>query len=72
LDVRLTLRTYDGAVILMTYNGIGHPTDSGNSLRAAPLFETGDPRCSWLNGIHAVGVGGRERATVIYDVYAVQ
>ena len=37
LDVRLTLRTDDGALILATYNGIAQTTDAGASLRAAPL-----------------------------------
>jgi hypothetical protein len=54
LDVRLTLRTDDGAAILMTYNGISHRTESGSSIRTAPLFETGDPRYSWLNTLQAV------------------
>jgi hypothetical protein len=66
------LRTDDGAAILMTYNGIGHPTESGHALRAAPLFETGDPRYAWLNGLQAIGVGAGERGTVSYDVYALQ
>jgi Protein of unknown function (DUF3237) len=39
---------------------------------AQPLFETGDPRYAWLNGVQAIGVGGRERATVSYDIYALQ
>ena len=38
LDVRLTLKTDDGALILVTYNGIGQTTTAGASLRAAPLF----------------------------------
>ena len=38
LDVRLTLKTDDGALILVTYNGIGQTTDAGASLRTAPLF----------------------------------
>ena len=38
LDVRLTLKTDDGALILVTYNGIGQTTPTGASLRAAPLF----------------------------------
>jgi hypothetical protein len=72
LDVRVTLRTDDGAAILMAYSGITRPTESGTSIRTAPLFETGDPRYAWLNAIQAVGVGGREGATVSYDVYALQ
>jgi hypothetical protein len=56
LDVRLTLKTDDGALILVTYNGIGQTTDGGASLRAAPLFETGDSRYAWLTRLQAVGV----------------
>src|SRR5262245_26936114 len=44
LDARVTLRTDDGALILMTYNGIGIFTEAGSSNRTAPFFETGDPR----------------------------
>jgi len=57
-DVRLTLKTDDGALILMTYHGIGLPQADGNvSIRTAPLFETGDARYAWLNNIQAVGIG---------------
>lgn len=72
LDVRFTLKTDDGAVILVTYNGIGHTTDTGASLRAAPLFETGDPRYSWLTRLQAVAIGERVGATVKYEVYALK
>jgi Protein of unknown function (DUF3237) len=56
LDVRLTLKTDDGALILVTYNGIGQTKESGASLRAAPLFETGDSRYAWLTRLQAVAV----------------
>ena len=72
LDVRLTLKTDDGALILVTYNGIGHTTEAGASLRAAPLFETGDSRYSWLTGLQAVAVGQRAGTTVSYDIYAIK
>ena len=72
LDVRLTLKTDDGALILVTYNGIGQTTDAGASLRAAPLFETGDSRYAWLTRLQAVGVGERAGSTVSYDVYALK
>src|SRR5580693_494457 len=72
LDVRLTLKTDDGALILVTYNGIGQTTDEGASLRAAPLFETGDSRYAWLTRLQAVGVGERAGTTVSYDVYALK
>ena len=72
LDVRLTLKTDDGVVILVTYNGIGQTTDTGASLRAAPLFETGDSRYAWLTRLQAVAVGERAGTTVTYDVYALK
>ena len=72
LDVRLTLKTDDGAVILVTYNGIGQTTDTGASLRVAPLFETGDSRYVWLTRLQTVGVGERVGTTVSYDVYGLK
>jgi hypothetical protein len=72
LDVRLTLKTDDGALILVTYNGIGQTTSAGASLRAAPLFETGDPRYTWLTKLQAVAVGERVGTDVKYNVYALK
>lgn len=72
LDVRLTLKTDDGALILVTYNGVGRTTDKGASLRAAPLFETGDPRYAWLTGLQAVAVGERVGGALTYDIYALK
>ena len=72
LDVRFTLRTDDGALILVTYNGVGHTTSTGASLRAAPLFETGDPRYSWLTQLQAVSVGERVGTAVAYEVFALK
>ena len=72
LDVRLTLKTDDGALVLVTYNGIGQTTDVGASLRAAPLFETGDSRYLWLTRLQAVAVGERVGTTVSYDIYALK
>jgi hypothetical protein len=72
LDVRLTLKTDDGALILATYNGIGQTTNAGASLRAAPLFETGDSRYAWLTRLQAVAVGERVGPAVSYDIYALK
>jgi hypothetical protein len=72
LDVRLTLKTDDGALILVTYNGIGQTTVGGATLRGAPLFETGDSRYAWLTRLQAVGVGERVGTTVSYDIYALK
>jgi hypothetical protein len=72
LDVRLTLKTDDGALLLVTYNGIGQTTNAGASLRIAPLFETGDSRYTWLTRLQAVGVGERVGTAVTYDIYALR
>jgi hypothetical protein len=72
LDVRLTLKTDDGALILLTYNGIGQTTPTGATLRAAPLFETGDSRYTWLTRLQAVAVGERANGAVVYDLYALK
>ena len=72
LDVRLTLRTDDGALILVTYNGIGQTTAAGASLRMAPLFETGDARYAWLTRLQAIGVGERVGTDVKYQIYALK
>jgi hypothetical protein len=72
LDVRLTLKTDDGALILVSYNGIGQTTNAGASLRMAPLFETGDSRYVWLTRLQAVGVGERVGTAVKYEIYALK
>jgi hypothetical protein len=69
LDVRVILRTDDGAHILMTYSGIGTAGEGGARLRTAPQFETGDERYAWLNRIQAVGIGAPAQGSVAYDIY---
>ncbi|HJP41024.1 MAG TPA: DUF3237 domain-containing protein [Dehalococcoidia bacterium] len=70
LDVRLTLKTNDGAAILMSYTGVLRNDGNVRYLRAAPLFETGDERYSWLNSIQAVSVGfDPEPGVIRYEIY---
>ena len=58
IDVRLTMRTDDGALIYMTYGGrIAFDDPAGMFAYVAPRFETGDERYLWLNRIQAVGMG---------------
>jgi hypothetical protein len=84
-DVRLTLRTDDGALILMTYRGVRHSSPdvsqriargesiapSNYYLRIAPFFETAAPDYSWLNTILSVGVGERQPNGARYEVYEI-
>ncbi len=84
-DVRLALRTDDGACILMTYRGVRHsspdvaarialgesvpPTDY--YLRTTPCFETAAPQYHWLNRLVAVGIGERLPNGARYEVFEV-
>lgn len=84
-NVRLVLRTDDGALIFMHYTGIRHgspevmariaagevvPPDA-YYLRNTPYFETASPRYDWLNRIVAVGVGRRLPDHAAYDVFEI-
>lgn len=85
LDVRGTLETDDGALILMTYHGVidAAPEIAGRVLagediepseyyfRTAPRFETGDERYAWLNKRICVGTGYFALNRVGYRVFEV-
>jgi hypothetical protein len=84
-DVRLTLQTDDGAIVLMSYRGVRHSSDEVRErlakgepvdpreyyLRTAPFFETADPRYTWLNTIVTIGIGEIASGGAAYDVYEI-
>ena len=71
-DVRVTLRTDDGALIYTHYSGRGD-LSQGPPLTPYSVFqfETGDPRYSWLARLQAVAKGrtDAELSAVVYDLY---
>ncbi len=85
IDVRLTLKTDDDALILMFYRGIAHaPPDvmaafnqrqvvpvSSVYVRTTPRFETAAPRYDWLNRIVAVSKGCRTATGPMYNVFEI-
>jgi hypothetical protein len=85
LDVRLVLRTTDGALIVMTYQCLraGAPTvieklDNGEAVdpqsyyfRMNPLFETSAPQYDWMNRIIAIGTGHRMPDGPLYSVFEI-
>lgn len=72
LDVRVSLRTDDGADIYVTYTGRGTPNEDGTaSIRTAPRFETGDERYAWLNQLFCVAIGSTTPDGVEYEIYAI-
>ena len=83
LDVRLVLKTANGALIGMTYFGVRHGAPSVIArlekgevvdaaeyyFRIAPLFETASEEYSWINNIVAIGIGQRRADGPIYSVF---
>ena len=85
LDVRLLLKTTDGALIVMTYTCLraGSPDiiqklDKGEHVdpasyyfRMIPIFETSAPQYDWINRIISVGVGHRLADGPLYSIFEV-
>jgi len=70
IDARLLLMTEDGAPIGITYRGKAdrQPKDGG-VIFTTPVFETGDERYLWLNGVQAVARGVRTGQELVYELY---
>jgi Protein of unknown function (DUF3237) len=85
IDVRLTLKTDDGALIYLSYQGrfLAEPDAMERFAKGIPLdppeyslamvakFECGDPRYDWLNNVVAVGTGERTATGPIYSIFAI-
>ncbi|HTV48569.1 MAG TPA: DUF3237 domain-containing protein [Phycisphaerae bacterium] len=85
LDVRLVLRTTDGALIVMTYQCLraGPPSiieklDRGETVdpmnyyfRMNPMFETSSPKYDWINRIIAIGIGHRLPDGPLYSIFEI-
>jgi len=70
VDARLLLMTDDGAPLTITYRGKAAKQPSeGGVVFTTPVFETGDERYAWLNGIQAVARGVREDKVLTYEMY---
>jgi hypothetical protein len=85
LDIRMTLRTADHALIYLQANGLfeisaqdrkrieaGEDVDpSSYYFRTAQRFETGAADYAWLNRRIAVGIGRRTAEGMVTEVYCV-
>jgi hypothetical protein len=85
LDVRLHLKTDDGALIVMRYQGLRHgPAEVMRRLAAGeavdpadyyfrinPMFETASEPYGWLNRILAIGTGHRLADGPVYNLFEV-
>ena len=86
LDVRATFETDDGALIYLTYNGIGDLGEAGYEralngdlpktlqLRTAPMMKSSHPDYLWVNRYQYVNIGEVDFETLVvaYDVYALR
>lgn len=84
-NVRMVLKTDDGALIFMHYQGVRHGSPevmariargevvppSEYYLRNTPYFETSAPKYDLLNRIVAVGIGRRMPDHAAYDVFQI-
>ncbi len=85
IDVRLLLKTDDGVMIYLTYQGRflaepeamarfakGAVLDAGEySLAISAKFECGDPRYDWLNNVVAIGTGEQTALGPVYSIFEV-
>jgi hypothetical protein len=72
IDVRVTLRTHDGAIIYCEYEGrVRFNRNGRHDTFASPRFETGDERYAWLNSLQAVGrgVSDQNEGWIRYQLY---
>lgn len=77
IDVRMALRTDDGALVYVQYGGrLNLANPAGLVAHVSAVFETGDERYAWLNAVQAVGKGKltlSEGAAVIdYEFYEIR
>ena len=84
LDVRTTIETHDGALIYLTYGGVGELGEDGYQrfldgnpptrfpIRVASRAITSHPDYLWLNRLQCIniGEGNLEESYAAYDVYA--
>lgn len=85
IDVRLTLKTDDGVLVYLTYQGrfVAEPDvmarfgkgalldPSEYSLAIVARFECGDERYSWLNDVVAVGTGEQTATGPVYSIFQI-
>jgi len=69
LDVRITLKTDDDALIYMSYQGIMNRAE--NYWRVVPKFETGAEKYAYLTKLVAVCIGKRVDGKVAYSFYKI-
>jgi hypothetical protein len=68
LDLRITLRTDDGALVYMTFSGMRDDVDGRGYFRTLPRFQTAAPKYAFLNRLLAVGAGRLENGAPLHEL----
>lgn len=69
LDVRQLVRTDDGALIYVSYQG--RCDRARGTYTVAPTFETDHERYLWLNAVQAIGQGVSDGDDLVYSMFEV-
>ena len=78
IDSRYAFETDDGAIVEIIDRGFRHDRKDASGapiapyMRTAARLETGHPTYSWINRMLFVGVGGKDGAMVLIDLFMVQ
>jgi Protein of unknown function (DUF3237) len=67
IDVKILLESDDGALIFCSYTG--RLDLATGTAYAAPVFQTGDERYTWLNNLVAVAKGKTDQKTLAYEIH---
>lgn len=71
-DVRLVVRTDDGATILIQYRGVRALGEDGEDYwRCQPVFETASETYAWLNRSVCISFGRMEGDAIVYDIFRI-
>jgi hypothetical protein len=70
-NVRMTLRTDDGAFVFAEYSGRGDWSGGSGSgpVYVSLVFEVEDARYAWMNKVQFVGKGGLDGGRVQYEIF---
>jgi hypothetical protein len=71
LDIRICLKTHDGALIYVHAGGRADAKTfgSGGATFIAPVFETADARYAWLNKVQAIGKGHGTATDATFELF---
>ena len=85
IDVRLTLRTDDDALVYLAYQGLFKASPENQArlrrgemlrpedymIRTVAKFESGAENYQWLNDVLAIGAGRQTQSGAVYEIFEI-